>query len=85
MAFHQLLKPGQSRHLRNWKVPFVYFERFPARENTSSNQNAAGAKTDRFAKAHALLLIAILDRGVVDLDVVVAEAMAGTDKKRSVL
>jgi hypothetical protein len=58
MAFHELLKPGQSRHLRNWKVPFVYLECFPAGKSAANNQDAAGSKTHGFAETHTQFSIA---------------------------
>jgi hypothetical protein len=54
MAFHELLKPGQSRHLRNGKVPFVDLERSPACKRTANDQGAAGSKTHGFAETHTL-------------------------------
>jgi hypothetical protein len=56
MTFRELLKSGQGRHLRNGKVPFVYFERFPACKQTANYQGAAGSKTHGLTETHSFSL-----------------------------
>jgi len=58
MAFRELLKPGQSRHLRNGKVPFVYPECFPACKGAANHQDATGSETHGFAETHTQFSIA---------------------------
>src|ERR1035437_3911505 len=58
MAFRELLKSSQSRHLRNGKVPFVYPECFPACKGPANNQDAAGSKTHGLAETHTQFSIA---------------------------
>jgi hypothetical protein len=55
----------------------------PGQQMRRQHQNAASGKTHRFAETHTSIFIAILDREVVHLDDVVAEAVANNDTKRS--